>query len=194
MSIILTSEPQDRQFSSPRKNVKRVVSSMSFNLSQPAIEFERISVNTLDELDVKAITSPMTTQQTTDEQDLLTGHFGEEFVYKYLIWKYRDEQEICVEWLNDSGESYQPYDILVKKGDLPVQHIEVKTTTMSDQHTFQISVAEIEQMLNLSNYVIYRVYSLSNNPSICVINDIRHNLRDTRQLGLLMTIKPVLNR
>ncbi|CAF1576856.1 unnamed protein product, partial [Didymodactylos carnosus] len=170
---------------------KHILSSISLNLSQPPIEFERINVNTINELNITETTTPYSTEHELEDHNMITGQLGEKFVYKYLLWKYREQSSIIkIEWLNEKQETYLPYDILIKKENEQIDYIEVKTTQLNDQHTFQISIDEIEHILKLPTYFIYRVYNI-NNPSICVVNNIKYNLQSTRQLGLQMTIKPV---
>jgi hypothetical protein len=68
--------------------------------------------------------------------------------------------------------------------------IEVKTTRLSSQNTFQISVGEVECLLeNQTNYYIYRVYLADDEKSstITVLNKIKCHLQQ-KQLALSMTI------
>lgn len=124
-----------------------------------------------------------------NETDRLIGRRGEDFVYRYLNWKYPEKK---IEWVNEKQESGQPFDIrmVTKASNSPVEFIEVKTTRSLNQNTFQISINEIECLLaNPTNYHIYRVYSVDDDKSckITVISGLKIRLQQ-KQLALSMTI------
>jgi hypothetical protein len=91
--------------------------------------------------------------------------------------------------MNAKQESLLPYDIKIKRNN-QVEFIEVKTTRIHDQHTFQISFEEMECLrLNPDNYHIYRVYYSDdpNSTKITIIPEVRCHL-EKKQLALSMTI------
>jgi hypothetical protein len=91
--------------------------------------------------------------------------------------------------MNMKQESGLPYDIRLRKND-QIQLIEVKTTTNHDQHTFQISIGEINCLLqNPENYHIYRVYYSEDLDSIkiTILSQVNYHL-EQKQLALCMTI------
>ena len=115
-----------------------------------------------------------------------TGRQGEEIVFRFLKWKYPNEQ---VEWMNYQHESGLPYDIRIKTNNT-IQLIEVKTTRIHDQHTFQISIGEIECLIkNPLNYHIYRVYYSDDidQIKIAILSQVKHHL-EQKQLAFCMTI------
>jgi len=68
--------------------------------------------------------------------------------------------------------------------------IEVKTTRIRKQNTFQISVNEVECLLaNQNNYYIYRVYYDNDKKSstITILSQIKCHLQQ-KQLGLSITM------
>jgi hypothetical protein len=68
--------------------------------------------------------------------------------------------------------------------------IEVKTTRTVDQHTFPVSIGEVEYLLKHPvNYFIYRVYYADNKDlsTITVISKIKDNLQ-LKHLKLSMTV------
>jgi hypothetical protein len=121
---------------------------------------------------------------------LLTGRIGEEMVYRYLLNQYRDHfNSVSIVWENQCGESYSPYDIsLTING--KIQYIEVKSTRTYNQHSFPISINEIECFLRCKeNYFIYRVYVDENQFNI--IDNIRWRLIQKQQLACFLRILPI---
>jgi hypothetical protein len=91
--------------------------------------------------------------------------------------------------MNHKQESGLPYDICIKINN-QIQFIEVKTTRIHDQHTFQISIAEIDCLIeNPMNYHIYRVYYSDDldKTKISILNQVKYHL-EKKQLALCMTI------
>jgi len=142
--------------------------------------------------------NPPTTASSTsagNETDIVIGRRGEEFVYRYLLWKYPDAQ---IQWINKDQESGQPFDIQMvrKETGKQIDLIEVKTTRISKQNTFQISVGEVECLLaNQSNYYIYRVYYANDEKSstITILSQIKCHLQQ-KQLALSITIAEKLDQ
>ena len=172
-------------------------SSTSFslaNFARSSANFERIPVSTLKNFILSPIPpsnvpSPTTVTSSGNDTERIIGRRGEEFVYRYLSWKYPEK---TIEWVNEKQESGQPFDIQLmdKASNKPVEFIEVKTTRSSNQNTFQISINEIECLLaNQTNYHIYRVYSVDDEKScaITVISGLKIRLQQ-KQLALSMTI------
>lgn len=120
------------------------------------------------------------------KSDNTFGRQGEELVFRFLKWKYPNAH---VKWMNSEKESGLPYDIEMKINN-ENNFIEVKTTGNHDQHTFQISIAEINCLLNhQTNYHIYRVY-YSDDPEltkITILSQVKQHL-EQKQLALCMTI------
>ncbi|CAF1014954.1 unnamed protein product [Rotaria sordida] len=128
------------------------------------------------------------------QADLITGRQGEEFVFRYLKWKYPNED---IKWINQQEESGRPYDIhmIIKSENNREEFIEVKTTRSYDQNTFSVSIGEVEYLLeHPSNYYIYRVYYADkiDSSTITVINRIKKNLQQ-KNLKLSMTFESKLN-
>lgn len=165
------------------------------NFTVPSrIDFEKIHVSIFTNVNLPSNTTPEPPSAVKDESckteiDRITGHRGEELVYQYLQWKYPDRD---IRWLNKDGESGKPYDIqMTPKGrkdhfDL----IEVKTTRSKEQHTFGISIKEVECLFeNPDQYHIYRVYYCSEETSstITILSRIKANM-ERKYLSLFMTI------
>jgi len=130
--------------------------------------------------------SSITINPTGNPVDSSTGRQGEEIVFRFLKCKHPNEH---VEWMNAEQESLLPYDIQIKRNN-QVEFIEVKTTRIHDQHTFQISFEEMEWLRqNPENYHIYRVYYSDdpNSTKITIIPKVRYHL-EKKQLALCMTI------
>jgi len=165
-------------------------------ISLPSPSFEHIVVSTLTNLDLLTSAPSIDESSTTNpfrpisnEADLITGRQGEEFVFRYLTWKYPKEN---IEWVNKENESGRPYDIhmIIKSDDNREEFIEVKTTRLPDQNTFPVSIGEVEYLLkHPSNYFIYRVYYADPKElsTITVINKIKDNLQ-LKHLKLSMTV------
>ncbi|CAF1243866.1 unnamed protein product [Rotaria sordida] len=103
---------------------------------------------------------------------------------------YHNNENVSIEWLNKTSETGLPYDIKINFIDKPEKphQIEVKTTLKHiDDYQFSISIQEVEEILkNPTTYYIYRVNL--NNRSLTIIEDIKLNLSDKRQLELKMNV------
>ncbi|CAF3697074.1 unnamed protein product [Rotaria sordida] len=172
----------------------------SNSTSLPSANFDRIIVSTLTNMDL-SMSSLIDESSTTNsfrsvgtQADLITGRQGEEFVFRYLKWKYPNED---IKWINQQEESGRPYDIhmIIKSENNREEFIEVKTTRSYDQNTFSVSIGEVEYLLeHPSNYYIYRVYYADkiDSSTITVINRIKKNLQQ-KNLKLSMTFESKLN-
>jgi hypothetical protein len=170
-----------------------------FTSTQSRINFEHIRIANFADivLSPTALPNPPTSTVLTvpdNETDFTIGRRGEEFVYRYLLWKYPDAE---IQWINQHHEFGQPFDIqMIRKGtNSPRDFIEVKTTRVPKQNTFQISIGEVECLLhNQNNYYIYRLYYANDEKSstITIINQIKCHLQQ-KQLALSITIAEKLN-
>ncbi|CAF1112321.1 unnamed protein product [Rotaria sordida] len=159
----------------------------SNSTSVEVAKFQRIRIFTLTGTKLYILSSSSIAINPADNIiDNNTGRQGEEFVFNFLKWKHPDKQ---VKWMNERKESGEPYDIEIRKND-DIERIEVKTTRISDQHTFQISIREIQCLLeNPMKYHIYRVY-YSDDPDltkITILSQVKYHL-EQKQLVLCMTI------
>ncbi len=149
--------------------------------------FQRIRISTLTGSNLYPLSlSSITINPTGNVVDDSTGRQGEEIVFRFLQWKYPSEH---IEWMNDKQESGLPYDIRIRRNN-QIELIEVKTTRIHDQHTFQISIGEIECLFkNPMNYHIYRVYYSDDldKTQIAILSQVKYHL-EHKQLALCMTI------
>ncbi|CAF4350305.1 unnamed protein product, partial [Rotaria sp. Silwood2] len=132
--------------------VRRIRESNNY-IDQPFYPHDPEIVNFLtNPLPIVQLPDNETAESTGDVVDSNTGRQGEEIVFRFLQWKHPDEY---VERMNAKQESCLPYDIEIRTIN-HIELIEVKTTRIHDQHTFQISIGEIECLLaNPINYHIY---------------------------------------
>ncbi len=169
-------------------------------MTLPRTNYKKIRILTFTNISLPSETkaNPSTTTNavsSNNEIDVVIGRRGEELVYKYLQWKYPNEK---IEWINEYSESSQPFDIRMTRKQTKNQDdfIEVKTTRLSTQNTFQISIGEIECLIvNQNNYHIDRVYYNSNDElssTIIILSQIKYNLQQ-KQLALSMTIPLQIN-
>ena len=80
--------------------------------------------------------------------------------------------------------------ICIRTKNNQMEFIEVKTTRIDDQHTFQISIAQMEYLLkNPLTYHIYRVYYSDDlqMSKITILSQVKHHL-EKKQLAICMTI------
>jgi hypothetical protein len=171
-----------------------------FSVEQPRIDFEQIRISNFSDIALSPSTlpNPPTTNNSTltsNETDSAIGRRGEEFVYRYLLWKYPNAE---IQWVNQHQEFGHPFDIQIThkgKGN-QIDLIEVKTTRIPKQNTFQISVREVECLLKYpNNYYIYRVYYANDEKSstITIISQIKCHL-EQKQLALSITIAEPLDK
>jgi hypothetical protein len=171
-----------------------------FTKAQTRINFEQIHISNFADIALSPSMLPnlpttASATSTVNETDFVIGRRGEEFVYRYLLWKYPDAQ---IRWVNQNQESGQPFDIQMIRKETRNQTdlIEVKTTRISKQNTFQISVGEVECLLaNQNNYYIYRVYYGNDETSstITILSQIKCHLQQ-KQLALSITIAEKLDK
>lgn len=130
--------------------------------------------------------SSITIEPTGNTVEDGIGRLGEDVVFRYLQWKY---PKAHVKWMNAERESGRPYDIQMEINN-QIELIEVKTTRIQDQHTFQISFSELKCLFdNPMNYHIYRVYYSDELEStkITILDRVKEHL-EHKQLALCMTI------
>ena len=166
----------------------------NFITTSSQVNFEQIHISNFADIPLSSQISPNPPINTNNsssnkETDITTGRHGEEFVYRYLLWKYPKAQ---IRWNNQQEESGQPFDIEMIRQETKNQRelIEVKTTRILKQNTFQISVSEVECLLaNQENYYIYRVYYDNDEKSstITILSRIKCHLQQ-KQLALSITI------
>ncbi|CAF4895911.1 unnamed protein product [Rotaria sp. Silwood1] len=149
--------------------------------------FQHIQISTLTGSNLYPLSpSSITINPTSNMVDNTIGRQGEELVFRFLQWKHPNKH---VEWMNAKQESGLPYDIQIRTNN-EIEMIEVKTTRIHDQHTFQISISEIECLLkNPMHYHIYRVY-YSDDPDstkITILSQVKYHLEE-KQLALCMTM------
>lgn len=165
-----------------------------FAVTQSQVNFEQIRISNFADIGLSSsiFPNPPTNNgisSSDNETDIVIGHRGEEFVYRYLIWKYPKAK---IQWFNQEQEFGQPFDIQMIRQETnnQVELIEVKTTRVPKQNTFQISVGEVECLLaNQNNYFIYRVYygKDEKSSSITILSQIKCHLQQ-KQLALSITI------
>jgi len=167
-----------------------------FTSTPPQVNFEQIPISNFADLVLSSssnisVNPPTKNNNNSSEKetDIAIGRHGEEFVYQYLLWKYPKAQ---IRWINQQAEYGQPFDIEMIRQETGNQRelIEVKTTRIRKQNTFQISVNEVECLLaNQNNYYIYRVYYDNDKKSstITILSQIKCHLQQ-KQLGLSITM------
>ncbi|CAF1258977.1 unnamed protein product [Adineta steineri] len=171
-----------------------------FTPPQPSINFELIQISNFTDIALIPTTLsdqalPTNLNLPNNETDSIIGRRGEDFVYRYLLWKHPDAQ---IQWNNQQNESGQPFDIKLIRNENKKQteFIEVKTTRVPKQNTFQISIGEIECLLqNQNNYYIYRVYYNDEDEklsTITILSRIKCHLQQ-KQLTLSITIAEKLD-
>lgn len=99
--------------------------------------------------------APPLPNEPADETAQHIGRWGEQMVAQLLKMEH---PQASLQWLNESAESGQPYDIELRAGGL-WELVEVKTTARKDQEArFSISLAELEcARRHSAAYSIYRV-------------------------------------
>jgi hypothetical protein len=120
--------------------------------------------------------------------DLMTGNIGECMVYEYLLDKYRHQSNsVSIKWENEHEESHLPYDILLIENGTK-NYIEVKSTRTYNQHSFPLSINQIETILqHTENYFIYRVYI--DEEKLIILENIHGRLKHKRHLSCFLTIE-----
>ncbi len=73
----------------------------------------------------------------TDKKEY--GYWAEEYVVKQLHGKYKDDTEVRIEWLNETVETGEGCDIIIKKNSEAMSFIEVKGKVSSEPEFFEVS-------------------------------------------------------
>ncbi|UJR16805.1 hypothetical protein I4U23_003704 [Adineta vaga] len=166
-----------------------------FTSIPPPISFEHIRISNFTDIVLSPTILPdqsaaATMQTSNNEIDIIVGRRGEDFVYRYLQWKHSDAQ---IQWINQQAETGQPFDIEIihKDKNKKPEFIEVKTTRVPNQNTFQISIGEVDCLLQYqNNYYIYRVYYNDDDEklsTITILSRIKYHLQQ-KKLALSITI------
>ncbi len=111
-----------------------------------------------------------------DSYKRLIGKIGEQMVYQYLQKKYSSSKSpISIRWENENDESNLPYDIsLIKNREK--HYIEVKSTRINDENPFQLSINQIESIIQYRQYYhIYRVYT--DKKKLIIFNNVQQCLQ-----------------
>jgi hypothetical protein len=105
----------------------------------------------------------------------LIGGIGEQMVYQYLQKKYSSTNSVSIRWENENDESNLPYDIsLIKNREK--HYIEVKSTGINDENPFQLSINQIESIIEYRQfYHIYRVYT--DKKKLIIFNNVQQCLQ-----------------
>lgn len=164
----------------------------SANRNVPSNIFECIRVSNIQDFNISAsniLASENNPSSSSVEIDIKTGRNGEDFVFRYLQWKYPNEEIV---WVNQKTESGLPFDIrlVYKTKQRQTELIEVKTTRSNIQNTFQMSIGEIECLLaNPDSYSIYRVYHNNDEKlsTITILSQLKVHLQK-KHLAISMTI------
>ncbi|MBS1635417.1 MAG: DUF3883 domain-containing protein [Bacteroidetes bacterium] len=108
------------------------------------------------------------TEDIDEQSKVDIGRWAEKYVFLYLKNKYNK-----VNWSNENGESYKPFDFIVFGENNMEIFIEVKGTPSSTKTVFPISIEEWKLMFEKGdNYYIYRVFSAGNEePDIRIIKN-----------------------
>jgi hypothetical protein len=155
------------------------------------IDSDDEQVNNIELIDISSVSTSSSTLMKCplsrigghDDSDLITGRIGEQMVYEYLLYKYRHQSNsVSIKWENHEVESHLPYDILLTKNGKK-HYIEVKSTRTNNQNSFQLSIYQIEAILEHKEYYfIYRVYIEEN--KLIILDNVRWRLKNKQQLTL----------
>lgn len=106
-------------------------------------------------------------QLVSEEERARIGRLAEEYVNRQLA---SDPARFThVEWVNQEGESYKPYDFKVMERGVD-KYLEVKGTPSSDKDEAYFSGAEWRFMFEQQHqYAIYRVFDVYQSPRLVVI-------------------------
>lgn len=103
------------------------------------------------------------------KKNIKVGYLGEKLVFSAEIKKLKDYPSLQrkVTWLAKNSDAYG-YDILSYDKNGNQMQIEVKSTSdqMSDRFDFVLTENERQQAMKLSNYWIYKVFSVDTQPVI----------------------------
>lgn len=158
-----------------------IETSLSHEIFTPEVQAKEADVKTIKVETIIPETinyREMTThyQDIKDEAKIDVGRWSEEYIYSYLqslnIYS-------SITWLNESIESYLPYDFIVVENEIEV-FIEVKGTTSTNKTEFYMSKNEWAFMFEKSeSYKIYRLINVGKkenvtlkiieDPSSCII-------------------------
>lgn len=111
-----------------------------------------------------------------DAQTTAYAMAAEKFVYDELRRRYAHDSAVEVCWINEHAESGSPYDIVITRWVRPTNShhgrrrdcvglVEVKSTSSSNRHDFELSLRELLCAARYgAAYHVYRVYGASTSP------------------------------
>ena len=153
-------------------------------------EIERLK----NELQQFYATSGVASSNPTIEDNLYFEEIrqkSELYVYEKLKTHYGFDN---VTWNNSEGESYMPYDFLVKMPNGVSKYIECKGTP-KDKQTFYMSKSEWffyqERKRTGTPYEIYRVNNVDSTPSVTIIDNLDKWIEETKIAPLLTSTETI---
>lgn len=107
-----------------------------------------------------------------------TGKKGEELVNQYLKLQKNNQFIKDFTWVNKSRETGFPYDFEITKNDNSIFFSDSKATSLKFKQPIILSTGELQFInQNKENYLIYRVYSVFDEPKLRICNNI-HKISD----------------
>lgn len=111
------------------------------------------------------------------------GIIGEKKVNEYLSKLKSDGEIKSFTWLNEFGESYNPYDFKVVYSTDDIEYIDVKTTKGNEESPIYFSKQEIDFIADHeNNYYVYRVFNvktsakLKKSKKVVFASDVRNEI------------------
>ena len=144
-----------------------LVTDMPFWNTDQEIEYEEVSTNS-------TLKYPHDLKFNNDNDESLTGRWGEELVYNYLLTlrESTDSKVVKAVWVNEERETGLPYDCEIHLYDSDTEttdtiFIEVKTTLSNKRAFFEISAPEVKFAYDKKNsYHLYRVFNAGNQQNV----------------------------
>lgn len=103
------------------------------------------------------------TGRLSPEEERQVAEWGEEWVFKTLVRKYRAQPDVRVQWLNERHEQFDFYDIAVQFRDGRQEFYEVKSTVTCDKRLLEVSEKQVLEASKLKDrFNIVRVFGAGN--------------------------------
>lgn len=104
-----------------------------------------------------------TTGRLSPEEERQVAEWGEEWVFKTLVRKYRERPDVRVQWLNQQNEQFDFYDIALQFPHGRQEFYEVKTTVTTDKRLLEVSEKQVLEASKLKDrFNIVRVFGAGN--------------------------------
>ena len=115
------------------------------------------------------------------------GRWAEEYVVKQLYGKYKDDEDIIIEWLNEHTETGIGCDIIIKKNNEQIEFIDVKGKVNCKPEFFEVSEIQLRFASEQGEKYYFFVVSNVKSKEIKIERVIQNPIKEWRENRLIVS-------